>query len=165
MSNINKQTRMPSNADWIGYEEDLDLQDFYKLVYGKKVEDIYYYFKNSAHISRADELLHSNRKVFQYYIYAFALYIEVAGEKEPDVLDVFLRLLLNREKKDIGSVCQIYHKKYNFQIVDENFDKKSFTLSLESIVEKIMNRLDEGMIDKEIYSDFPELINNVKNMC
>ena len=157
--------KIPSQSDWTGYEQDLDLQDFYKLVYGKKVDDIYYYFKNGVHISRSYELFRSNRKVFQYYIYAFALYLETIGKYDIDAQDGFLRLLLNREEKDPGSVCQIYHNQYNIQIVDEDFDKKSITLSLESTVRNIENRLDKGVIDREIYSDFPELINNVKKLC
>jgi len=165
MSKKALKLKVPNQSDWIGYEKDLDLQDFYRLVYGKQVEDIYYYFKEGAYISRSDELLYSNRNIFQYYIYAFALYLETIGKYDIDAQDGFLRLLLNREEKDPGSVCQIYHNQYNIQIVDEDFDKKSITLSLESTVRNIENRLDKGVIDREIYSDFPELINNVKKLC
>lgn len=162
MSKKQLMLKIPFQSDWIGYEQDLDLQDFHKLVYGKKVEDIYYYFKNGVHISRAYELFRSNRKVFQYYIYAFALYLTFIGEEDIDAQDGFLRLLLNREKEDAGSVCRIYHIKHDFQLIDENFNKHKILLSLNSVVTTIEERFNQEKIDNEIYDDIPNLVNNIK---
>ena len=159
---MDKKIKVPTSRDWIGYDKDLDLKDLHRLVYGKKVEDIYYYFKNGAHVSRADELLHSNRKIFQYYIYAFALYLVSIGQNDIDAEDEFLRLLINREKKDNGSVYQIYGIKNNFQIIDEGFNKHQFSLSIKSVVTNIEKKFSQGQIDNEIYDDIPNLLNNIK---
>lgn len=160
--NKTKKIKIPSSDDWIRYENDLDLKDLHKLIYGKKVEEVYYYFKNGAYISRADELLHSNKKVFQYYIYAFALYLIFIGQNDVDAEDGFLRLLINREKTDKGSVYSIYCIKNDFEIIDESFNTHKFSLSLKSVVENIEERFNQEKIDNEIYDDIPKLLNNIK---
>ena len=157
-----KHLQVPTDRDWNGYEHDLDLIDFYKLVYGKKVEDVYYYFKNAAHISLADELLYSNRKVFQYYIFAFALYLMLMGEEDIEAQEGFLSLLLNREERDQGSVRQIFHNKYKFDIIDANFSRQPISLSLEDVVDSIYKKVKEGHIDTEIYDDIPKFLEKIK---
>lgn len=159
-----KVLQVPTNKEWKGYEADLDLIDFHRLVYGKRVEDIYYYFKNGAHISRADELLYSNRKVFQYYIFAFALYLMLIGEDDIEAQEGFLSLLLNREERDQGSVRQIFHNKYKFDIIDDNFSRQPISLSLDDVVDSIYKKVKEGYIDTEIYDDIPKLLEKTKRL-
>ena len=157
-----KYLQVPTDGDWNGYGYDLDLIDFHRLVYGKKVEDIYYYFKNGTHISRADELLHSNRKVFQYYIFAFALYLMLVGEEDIEAQEGFLSLLLNREERDRGSVRQIFHNKYKFDIINNDFNRQPIYLSLEDVAESIHKKVKDGHIDTEIYDDIPKLLEKIK---
>jgi len=158
----NKLLYIPTDTDWKGYEQDLDLIDMHRLVYGKKVEDLYYYFKNGAHISLADELLFSNRKVFQYYIFAFALYLMLMGEEDIEAQDGFLSLLLNREERDQGSVRQIFHNKYKFDTIDDDFSRQPISLSLEDVVDSIYKKVKEGHIDTEIYDDIPKFLEKIK---
>ena len=82
----------------------------HKLFFGKSVPEVIQHFTVSGRcIERADELLFMPRKAFQYYVFAFAEYLrseESIGE--PDAASPFMNLLLNREKKDPGSVMEIY---------------------------------------------------------
>jgi len=157
---------IPSKADWKGYEKDLDLQDFYHLVFGKRVEDIYYYFKNGAYISRADELLYSNKKVFQYYIYAFAFYLILnLGKYDEEAKEVFLRLLLDREEKDKGSVCLIYFNNVQLECLNENNETFTLEISLKKIVDKIQKEYILENVDKELYDEIPDLVRKINKLC
>ncbi|UPU35896.1 hypothetical protein M1B72_21040 [Geomonas paludis] len=105
-----KYGKIPGPKEWEGYKEDLDVQYAHKLFFGKSVPEVIKHFTVSGRcIERADELLFMPRKAFQYYVFAFAEYLrseESTGE--PDAASPFINLLLKREKKDPGSVMEIY---------------------------------------------------------
>jgi len=156
--------KLPSKKDWGSYEDDFDLKDLYKLFFGKRIEDVYYYFKDHAYISRADELLYASKKVFQYYIYAFVLYLESdMGCDDDEAKEVFLRLLVDREKKDKGSVCSIYFNKVNVDYSDAN--TQAFEISIESIANRIYKDYIAGKIDNELYEDIPYLVQEIHKLC
>lgn len=158
-----KQLVVPDSEAWKGYEDDLDLIDMYQLFNEKCISDIYYYFKDGASVSRSDELLHSNRQVFQYYIYAFMLYLlSVLGQNDDEAKEVFLFLLLSREKKDQGSVSQIFNKKVNIHYIDDEFINHEFHLSLHDVIEMIKKQYEEQIIDNWLYDDFPDTFEQIK---
>jgi hypothetical protein len=107
-----KYGKIPGAKDWEGYKDDLDVQYAHNLFFGKSIPEVMEHFTVGGRcIERADELLFMPRKAFQYYIQAFTEYLNserAAGDA--DAASPFLRLLLNREKRDPGSVMEIYGK-------------------------------------------------------
>ena len=157
---------IPTLKEWGKYDNDLDLKEIHKLFFGKSNSDVYYYYKNMACISRADELLFLNKKVFQYYIYSFVLYLlSDLGKDDDEAKEVFLSLLISREKHDSKSVCEIYEKKVKIECIDENFDKDDFFISLYDIVCLIKEAYEVGEIDKELYDKLPDLIIEIEKKC
>ena len=56
-------------------------------------------------IERADELLFMPRQAFQYYVFAFAIFvISENASGDPDSASPFLQLLVALEERDPGSV-------------------------------------------------------------
>jgi hypothetical protein len=103
-----KTTKIPDVKDWAGYEEDLDVKYAHKLLFGKSIPEVIHHFARSP-IERADELLFMPRKAFQYYVFAFAEYLRTKESiGESDAASPFLNLLIAREKRDPGSVMEIY---------------------------------------------------------
>lgn len=105
---MTKKINIPDNAEWAGWEEDLDVKYAHKLLFGKSISEVIHHFARSP-IERASELLFMPRKAFQYYVFAFAEYLnsdESIGDS--DAASPFLRLLVAREKRDPGSVMEIY---------------------------------------------------------
>lgn len=101
--------KIPGAAEWAGYKNDLDVQYAHKLFFGRSYGEVVHHFGSSRSIGRADELLFMPRRAFQYYVMAFVEYLgrpEAAGDS--DSASPFLRLLIEREKRDPGSVAQIY---------------------------------------------------------
>jgi hypothetical protein len=162
MGKKNKLLKTPSNNDWAGYENDLDLIDLHRLFYGKRIEEVYYYFAEGAYISRADELLYVSKSVFQYYIYAYALYLVSIGKNDHDAQEGFLYLLIHREKRDRGSVSHIFCTQHTFNIMDKYYKDKQFKVSLKKIVDMIEEQFAHEQIDNEIYDEIPTLIDEVK---
>jgi hypothetical protein len=139
--------KIPGKSEWEGFEADLDVRNAYKLLFGKSVSEATQYFGDVKSIQRADELLFMPRKAFQYYIFAFAEYLKLekaAGDS--DSASPFLRLLINREKRDQGSVAQIYMK-------------------LAPVVDFVSAHQDYFEADKDIYGDFRELAIRIRETC
>ena len=104
-----KLPRVPTAQDWRGYELDLDASYAHKLLFGKNISEVQSCFGGGCSIERTSELLFMPRAAFQYYVIAFAEFIiseKAAGDS--DSASSFMRLLVNREKRDPGSVSSIY---------------------------------------------------------
>ena len=110
--NVKKFGKIPGPKDWAGYEKDLDARYAHKLFFGKSVPEVMEHFSVGGRcIERADELRFMPRKAFQYYIQAFAEYINSErAEGDSDAASPFLRFLIDREERDPGSVMEIYGK-------------------------------------------------------
>jgi hypothetical protein len=93
----------------VGYEADLDVRHAHTLFFGKSLDEVQGHFGGGRSIERADELLFMPRKAFQYYVLAFAQFVmSEAARADSDPASSFLGLLLNREKRDPGSVGQVF---------------------------------------------------------
>jgi hypothetical protein len=137
---------IPNEIDWRGYEKDLDVKYLYNLFFGKSIDEVLCYFENSHSIERMDELLFAPRKVFQYYVLAFARY--VLSEKavgDSDSASSFFTLLKAREKRDSGSVKEIFD-------------------SLLKTVNFIANNQEYYDADISIYGDFKERAQEIRSM-
>jgi hypothetical protein len=105
------RNRVPDAEDWAGYENDLDVRYAHTLLFGKSAGEVQDVFGQGRSIERADELLFAPRKVSQYYVFAFAAYVvSDAAAQDADSASPFLNLLVNREKKDPGSVKEIHKR-------------------------------------------------------
>ena len=104
-----KKLKIPGSTEWNGYETDLDVRYAHKLIFGKSLDDAQEHFGGVQSISRADELLRMPRGAFQYYVLAFAQFVTSdAACQDADSASSFLRLLINRERRDPGSFAEIY---------------------------------------------------------
>ena len=107
-----KYGKIPGPKEWEGYKNDLDVQYAHKMFFGKSIPEVMDHFSVGGRcIERASELFFMPRKAFQYYVQAFAEYVKserAAGD--PDAASPFLRLLINREERDPGSVVEICRK-------------------------------------------------------
>jgi hypothetical protein len=98
-------------------------------------------------IERADELLFMPRGAFQYYVFAFAEFLQTdAATGDPDSASPFLRLLINREERDPGSVSQIYSE-------------------IAPAVEYVASHQTQFEADENIYGNFRELAERLKALC
>lgn len=105
-----KKKKIPGNAEWRGWKEDLDVKYAHKLLFGKSISEVIKHFARSP-IERAAELLFMPRKAFQYYIFAFVEYLNSDDSfGESDAASPFFRLLIAREKRDHSSVMEIYEE-------------------------------------------------------
>ena len=142
-----KWKKIPGAKEWAGYETDLDVRYARKLLFGKSTSEVVGYFSGGCCIERADELLYMPRKAFQYYIFAFVEYLHSAeAEADSDAASVFLRLLFNREKKDPGSVREIYR-------------------GLCKCVEFVTSHQEYFDASPDIYGNFAELGKQVHSLC
>ena len=139
--------KIPDEADWEGYKDDLDVQYFHKLAFGKSIDDIQEFFGEGHSIERMDELLFSPRHVFQYYVFAFAKFVlSEAAKGDPDSASSFLSLLEKREKKDPRSVKEIYG-------------------SLSDVVEFIASNQEYFNAEIDIYGDFGKRAVHIRRLC
>lgn len=144
---MTKKLKIPDKACWKGYDADLDVKYLCNLFFGKSVEEVQQYFGGTQSIERMDELLFSPRCVFQYYVHAFAKF--VMSQKaigDPDSASPFLSLLEAREKRDPGSVKDIYK-------------------SLSETVEFVASHQEYFDADVNIYGDFRELADRIRELC
>jgi len=144
---MTKKLKIPDKSCWQGYEADLDVKYMYNLFYGKSIDDVQQYFGDGRSIERMDEMLFAPRCVFQYYVHAFAKYVmsdKATGDS--DSASPFLTLLEEREKKDPGSVKDIYG-------------------SLSETVEFIADHQENFAADVNIYGDFRERANRIRKLC
>jgi len=82
---VSHALRIPDESAWRGYENDQDVRNLY-------------------------EMLFSPRRVFQYYVRAFASFVlSPAAAGDSDSASAFLSLIEEREKYDPGSVQNIIH--------------------------------------------------------
>jgi len=161
-----KGLMIPKKNDWQGFENDLDLQLMHKNIFGKTNDQIYHYYKNGLCISMSHDLLVSSRNVFQYYIFSYVVYLLSAlGNHDDEGKEVFLRLLLEREDKDNGSVSQIFNKQFDIYYIDDEFNKHDFHISIEQMVEKIKIQYKNSEIDNWLYDELPELFLKLDKLC
>jgi hypothetical protein len=110
-SNVRHSMRalsIPTEKDWVGYQNDFDAVDFHAIAFGKSNEELQEYFGKRGTL-RFDELLRLPRPVFQYYIFGFAqLVTSPTAKGDSDSASIFLALLETREEEDPGCVRQIY---------------------------------------------------------
>ena len=103
--------KIPGKAEWSGHESDLDVRNAHELFFGRPYPELVQHFGGGRGIGRADELLFMPRAAFQYYVMAFVEYLRTPeAEGDSDAASPFLRLLISREKRDPGSVRQIYDR-------------------------------------------------------
>jgi hypothetical protein len=141
-----RQKKIPGPDAWAGYQDDLDVKYAHKLFFGKSTAEVQEYFGGVRSIERADELLFMPRLAFQYYVFAFGEFVvSNAGVGDPDSASPFLELLVNREKRDPGSVSEIY-------------------LDLRPLVEFVASHQDRYEADQNIYGSFPELAARLKDL-
>jgi len=139
--------KVPGADAWLGYESDLDVRYAHKLMFGKSTSEVQGHFGGVMSIERADELLFMPRRAFQYYVFAFAEFVLSDGATgDADSASPFLRLLVNREKRDPGSVAQIYE-------------------DLVSVVDHVASNQIRYEADENIYGNFRELAVELKTLC
>ena len=103
------KNQIPDETAWRGYEDDLDVRYMHGLFFGKSIDEVLHLFEGGRAIERSSEMLYAPRPIFQYYIQAFVKFLmseRAAGES--DAASPFLHLLEGREKKDPGSVSNIF---------------------------------------------------------
>lgn len=139
--------RIPDDAAWYGYENDLDVRDLRGLFFGKSIEEVQKYFGGGQSISRMDELLFAPRPVFQYYVHAFALFLRSErAARDSDSASPFLSLLEAREERDPGSARSILH------LLDSSL----------AFVAENQTHFDASV---DIYGDFQQRARRIRAMC
>jgi hypothetical protein len=100
---------IPGDEAWAGYENDIDASYAHAHWFGRSLDDMQKEFPDGRSIERADELLFMPRQAFQFYIFAFAQYVmSEPAIGDSDAASAFLGFLTAREKRDPGSVAQVY---------------------------------------------------------
>ena len=104
-----RKPKIPGVDEWRGYKSDLDVRYLHSIFFGKSNDEVQSYFEGGHSISRMDELLFAPRQVFQYYVHGFAQYLASPNAREDcDAASSFLTLLEARERRDPGSVSNIF---------------------------------------------------------
>jgi hypothetical protein len=138
-----RQPKVPGKTEWSGYESDLDVRHAHRLMFGKNTDEVQHLFGDINSISRMDELLFMPRGAFQYYVLAFAQFVmspQAAGDSA--TASSFFELLSAREKRDFGSVSQIYPL-------------------LKPAVDYVSSRQEHFDADPNIYGNFMDLARNL----
>ncbi len=106
---------IPGDAEWAGYREGIDARYLdYALCahdywFGKSLDAMQQEFSDGRSVMRGNELVFMPRRVFQFYVFAFAKYVmSDAAVGDPDAASCFLNYLIARETRDPGSVSQVY---------------------------------------------------------
>jgi hypothetical protein len=142
-----RKRKIPGEVEWSGYQQDLDVKYAHKLMFGKSTSEVQELFGGVRSIERAHELLFMPRGAFQYYVFAFAEFLQTdAGTGDPDSASPFLRLLINREERDPGSVARIYSE-------------------LAPAVEYVASHQVQFEADENIYGSFRELAERIRALC
>jgi len=106
-----KNFKVPGPEEWAGYKDDLDGRQAHAFWFGKSLEDVQQYFGGVQSIQRGQELLFMPRRAFQFYICAFVQFVmSEAAIGDADTASSLLNFLTAREKRDPGSVAQIYDR-------------------------------------------------------
>jgi len=104
-----KIQKIPGPEEWAGYKDDISARQAHSFWFGKSPDDMQPYFKDGQSIQRGQELLFMPRRAFQFYIFAFARYVmSETAIGDSDGASSFLGFLIAREKRDPGSVAQVY---------------------------------------------------------
>jgi hypothetical protein len=139
--------RIPGPDEWAGYQDDIDARHAHAYWGGKSLEDMQPHFTNGRSIERGDELLFMPRGAFQFYIFAFAKYVmSDVAVGDADAASSFLNFLIGREKRDAGSVAQIYAR-------------------LEPIVDFVAASQARFDASHQIYGDFAEKAQELRRLC
>lgn len=139
--------KIPGPDEWSGYDQDGEIRHAYKLMFGKAIADLQLYFGGVQSIQRAHELLFMPRRAFQYYVLAFSEFMRSdSATDDSDSASSFLRLLLAREKRDPGSVAEIYTE-------------------VAPVVDVVANHQDHFGADPNIYGDFQQLAGQLRAVC
>jgi hypothetical protein len=139
-----RKQEIPGHAEWAGYEADLDARYAHDLFFGKNMQQVQSSFGGVQSIERAGELLFVPRRVFQYYVLAFAEFVlseQAVGDA--DSASPFLRLLISREQRDAGSVSEVYPE-------------------LAAAVDYVAAHQERYLADPNIYGSFPDLAAELK---
>lgn len=147
MSEKRRRKRIPGPEDWLGFESDLDVRHAHRLLFGRSIEEAQQHFGGVRSIERADELLHMPRGAFRYYVKAFARFVtSQAAAGDADSASPFLRLLLNREQRDPGSVAEVYE-------------------DLATAIEFVASHQEHFLAKPAIYGSFRDLAAQIETMC
>jgi len=104
-----KVVKIPGADEWAGYKEDFTARNAHAIWFGKSLDDMQPLLTGGQSIQHAQELLYMPRRAYQFYIFAFAQYVmSDAAIGDSDGASSFLNHLVAREKRDPGSVAQIY---------------------------------------------------------
>ena len=100
--------KIPGNAEWAGYRDDFGAREAHGIWFGKSLDEMQSVISNRSMVLTTG-LQFMPRPVFQFYIFAFVQYVmSEAAIGDADAASVFLAALAAREKRDPGSVAQIY---------------------------------------------------------
>jgi hypothetical protein len=141
-----KLERIPGDEDWAGFKDDVSVREAHSFWFGKSLDDVQPFFKDGQSIQRAHELLHMPRRAFQVYVFAFAQHVmSEAAIGDSDAASCFLNNLTAREKRDPGSVAQIFAR-------------------LEATVDFVAASQARFDADHDIYGDFAEKACELKKL-
>jgi hypothetical protein len=139
--------KIPGRDEWAGYESDVGGQQARSFWFGKSLDEVQGHFAGGQSIQRGDELLFMPRRAFQFYIFAFTQYVLPVGAfGDWDAASSFLNFLSAREKRDPGSVAQIYER-------------------LAPTIEFVAASQARFAARHDIYGDFPEKAEELKQLC
>jgi hypothetical protein len=141
-----KIAKIPGADEWVGYKDDIDARCAHRFWFGKSLDDMQPHFSDGRSIERGDELLFMPRPAFQFYIFAFAQYVmSEAAIGDSDGASCFLNHLVAREKRDPGSVSEIYAR-------------------LEATIDFVAASQARFDASHDVYGDFAEKAEGLKKM-
>lgn len=141
---------VPSESDWENYQDDIDATHAHDLFIGKTNEQMREQFQRCV-IERTDELRFMPKIPFRYYMLGFGLYIrsiKIPDSSNMDTADAascFINLveeILNARPDDINPIMS----------------------DLLPTVEYIAANQESFDCDIEIYGNFPEKYQSIKNL-
>jgi hypothetical protein len=102
--------KLPGIEEWAGYKDEMSAREAHRIWFGKSLEEMQSVIsKRSMVLTTGLEFM--PRPVFQFYIFAFVQYVmSEAAIGDADAASVFLAVLAAREKRDPGSVGEIYSR-------------------------------------------------------
>jgi len=143
----NKVVKIPGAEEWAGYGDDFESRETQAYWFGKSLDDMQSGFPDGLSIQRAHELLYMPRRVYQFYIFAFAQYVmSETAVGDSDAGSCFLGNLIAREEHDPGSVREVYER-------------------LAPTVEFVGGSQARFDADHDIYGDFAEKAEKIKQLC
>jgi hypothetical protein len=139
--------KIPGAEEWAVAENDIDARRAQSVWRGKSLDEMQPHFSGGRSIQRGDELLFMPRRAFQFYIFAFAQYLmSEPAIGDADAASSFLNFLAAREKRDPGSVAQVYER-------------------LAPTIDYVGASQARFDARHDIYGDFAEKADNLRNLC